>query len=278
MLQRFFLLIGLGSMAVGPALADIVDVTVNGSASGSGGYATYCFPPPGSPEPSGCFQPGGPGSGPYVYLGDYTFSQTNTALGMFSASGSASPAEMYVAPASVSSYADQNTTATADSLNIDLTGGYSTSPIFSFYSNEQDSISVGFDLTEPSVVLFQGGLYPGVGLAPNAGELLDSNNNVILTIPFAQFGVSQTLQPGLYYLDSSVSGSDRGSFVSSASGGEDFNLSLSATFTPVVTPEPRGSLVGALIVAMLGGFVISRRRKFGSISTGHTLRAQNLNR
>jgi len=265
MLRRFrqmalgSLVVGLGSLAIGPALPDVIDVTVNGSVTGSGGVIAYCFPPPGSPPP-GCVQPGGPGSGPYVEFASYSFSSTNTQLGTFSDSGSATANGPYVMQATAGSYADQNITATTDSLSVSLTGGYSASDFFGFNSSEQDSISVGFDLTDESSVRLSGGIFPG--FASNVGELVDSNGNTILTFPNDVMNVSAILPPGMYYLDSSIGGSDSGSFGSRASG-VDFNLILDASFTPVPTPEPRGALLAALLAMILGGCLRSRRRHAG---------------
>ena len=78
-MHRLFLVIGLGLLAIGPTLADIVDVTVNGSLSGSGSVTTYCYEYPPAP---GCSQIFGPGSAFFESF-PFSFSATTTQLGEF---------------------------------------------------------------------------------------------------------------------------------------------------------------------------------------------------
>src|ERR1700733_4865296 len=110
MMHRLFLVIGLGLLAIGPTLADVVNVTVNGSVSGSGSVTTYCLENLGSPECSA-------NGSNQMETFPFSFSATNTRLGSFGASGVASSAG---APenafASVQAAMFENTSATADAL------------------------------------------------------------------------------------------------------------------------------------------------------------------
>jgi hypothetical protein len=75
MMRRLLLLIGLGSLAIGPALPDIIDVAVNGSVSGSGELTFAC-----APVTPGCASNRVSG---YFLSIPYSFSGTNTQLGEF---------------------------------------------------------------------------------------------------------------------------------------------------------------------------------------------------
>jgi hypothetical protein len=250
MLRSLCVVIGLGSLGLGPALADVIDVTVNGTGSGYGSGTIIC---PALPlSPTGCFQPP---TGPPLLNLSFSFSETNTQLGTFAASGTASGPDGI---GQISAYADQNTTATAESLFIQLSGGYTVLGLTYYDASEQDTIAVSFDLTEASEIQLFGIILQGVG--SNSGELLDSDGNVILTLPFADGSASTVLQPGTYQLDESVGGSSTGSFASNVTG-TNLNYLMDATFTPVPTPEPRGVLLAALLATMLGGYVVSRRRR-----------------
>jgi hypothetical protein len=145
-------------------------------------------------------------------------------------------------------YAARRTIATADTLEIDLTGGHSAYYAPHYGWSEQASASISFDLTEQSLIQLSG--------SADTAELLDSNGNVILTLPFPS---SPTLlSPGNYFLDASAASSGLGGFASDVSE-IDFNTSLYASFTSVAVPEPRGTLLAALLASMLGGYVMSRR-------------------
>ncbi len=241
MLRSLRIVTVLGVMA-GTALPDVIDVTVNGSVSGSGSYLVGC-----ALSTQGCVvTPGGD-----FLTFPYSFSGTNTELGAFGASGSTTPA----GPPGMEGFADQNTVATADALEISLTGGYSASGVPFYSGSENNSISLSFDVTEESVVQLLGG---GVlGSASNAGELLDSDGNVILTLPLDTLSVSTIVQPGMYQVEAAAQGTSNGSFGANADV-TNLELYLTADITPV--PEPPGALVAALLAAMLGGYVVSRRR------------------
>ena len=248
MLRTWCILIGLGSLVVSPALPDIADVTVNGSISGSGDMDVAC----GSATP-GCMQVG---DGLYRLTVSYSFGDTNTALGDFSDSGGASLPSPF--GGSVDGFADENTVATPQSLDIELVGDNSADGIFnSAFSEESDSISVLFDLTEPSVMDLSG--FNGVP-GPFAGQLLDSHGNVILVIPANVGSTSLVLEPGTYQLDASAEGDyfDDGSdeLIGNVT---DFDVDLHADFTPVPTPEPRWAILAALLSLVLGASVVYRR-------------------
>ncbi len=236
MLRRLWVVIGLGAMAVGPAMPDLVNVTaVDSSVSGSGYVAYFC----GITTPGCTYYPG---IG-YMLNVPYSFSGVNSGFG-----SAESPPW-----GPVSGYAGVNTTTTADSLAIMLMGGHSDYAAPFYGNTENASVSVSFDLTEQSLIQLTG--YPD----PNVtAELLDSNGNVILALPFPS---SPTLLlPGSYLLDASAASNTFGAF-----GGQisviDFNENLTANFTPVPVPEPRFAFLATLLATMLGGFAASRRRR-----------------
>jgi hypothetical protein len=245
MLRSLCLLIGLGVIAASAAFPDFIDVTaVNGSVSGSGDLQFVC-----SLGTSGCVQIP---PAPPLFTVPYSFNGTNTELGLFSASGSADSF-----PWSIQGHASQDTgitsEATSEVLSIALTGGYSvTAPFYS--ASENDEIAVSFYVNQESVVLVGGSL---LGSASNVGELLDSDGNVILTLPLDSSPLSTVVQPGMYQLDASAGAGAFGSF------GDDLNVTnlelyLSADVTP--TPEPRWTVFAALLATMLGGYGVSRWR------------------
>src|SRR5580704_18842410 len=108
--------IGLGALMIGPALPDVVDVTVNGSLSGSGGMTTECTQL--GPNCVGTF-----GMPPLLETVPYSYSATNTQLGTaFDTSGEA----VGTAPGAQGAldyHAFQEVTATADNLDIALEAG-----------------------------------------------------------------------------------------------------------------------------------------------------------
>src|SRR5579863_2316004 len=125
------LFVGLVLLASRPALPDVIDVTVDGSVSGSGGFLVGC-----APSTPGCtfYQGGG-----YFLNIPYSFSGANTQLGSFHVSGSTDSSGF---PATMEGYADQDTVAsttpTGDALNITLLGGYSESNA-PFYNGSESS-------------------------------------------------------------------------------------------------------------------------------------------
>jgi len=242
--RRLCGLIWIGALTISPALPDIVDVSVNGSVSGSGSVTVAC-----ALSTPGCMAV--PPFGFFITV-PYNFSATNTSLGSFSDSGSASGEPSF--PATVSSFATQDTSATSQELDIVLTGGHSATSAPSYTASETDNISVSFELTEPSIVELAGG---GFGIGPGVGELLDSNGNVILTVssPVPEFG---ELGPGTYQLRAAASGGGFGAFASDVRT-TDFDFSLDGSFTPI--PEPRGAIFAAMFAIVLGGIALSRRRR-----------------
>lgn len=243
-------LIGIACLFVGPALADVIDVTVNNTVSGSGSLTVDCGL--GNPDPN-CTPPSQ--FLPPTETVQYSFNGTNTQPGPFSDSGSATATNAGF----IQGYADQNVTSTADSIDISLSGGHSADgAILLFDTNETDTISVSFDLTQQSVVQLEGGGL-GTPFPVNVGELLDSQGNVILVATNSPNSAFMDLDPGMYQLESTVSGSAMGA--GPGSGGDnvqDFVLGLEASFTPV--PEPQWAFVGAFLAIMLGGYLLPRRR------------------
>lgn len=245
MVRTVCLVIGLGLLATSPALPDVVGVTVNGTASGTGYGETECESPDYTgPLPLGCVEEPGPF---YVNSFGFNFNQINTQLGAFGPSGYASGLN----GAYISGYASQDTTATADAIDVVLTAGFFGNALLSSDVSVQDNIAVSFDLTSESEIQLTGDILAGLG--PNTGELLDSMGNPILGIPFAGDTASLVLAPGIYQLVASVD--EEGS----ANSGSYYYSDLNANFTPV--PEPRLALLAAFLSIVLGGYVMSRRRR-----------------
>ncbi len=245
-MHRLFLVIGLGLLAIGPTLADIVNVTVNGSVSGSGSVTTFCNVPE-------CMSPD---SGQFVSF-PFSFTGTNTELGLFVASGGASsPGPPETNFASIQASISENTTATADALEITLSQNVMSGGVAPFaFAMLNESIAVSFNLTEESKIQLTDNAEEAS--STSSVELLDSKGNVILVVPCGNFScstVSTVLQPGTYQLDDSMA-SEGAVAINSP---EFFSADLNASFTPVV-PEPRWTIIATLLAALLGGFVMSRR-------------------
>jgi hypothetical protein len=250
MWRNLWTMIGLGALMIGPALPDVVDVTVNGSLSGSGGMTTECFQL--GPNCVGTF-----GMPPYLETVPYSYSATNTQLGTaFEISGYA----VGTAPGALGSleyHGFQEVTATADSLDIALEAGQMPDGVLSWDGTAAETISLGFELTEESVIQLD--VSPFGPLGTNSGDLLDSQGNVIFAMPFPFGSASAVLAPGTYYMDASVGGSASG-FMGNGNNVEDFAWMLNSTFTPVATPEPPVAFFAALLAMMLGAHEVSRRR------------------
>jgi hypothetical protein len=256
MMHRVFFVIGLGLLAISPTLADVVNVTVNSSLSGSGSVITYCLENLFSPECS-AFDSGQKENFPF------SFSATNTQLGFFVASGGVVTGPPENSRASVEADASEKTTATADALEISLSqdleaGGIAIDPGVGL----NESVAVSFNLTEESKIQLTDNLltsnFENEAPPSHSVELLDSNGNVILVIQCEDFPcstVSTVLQPGAYQLDDSLLGS---AFAGLGGFSVFFDADLNASFTPVV-PEPRWTIIATLLAAVLGGCVMSRR-------------------
>jgi hypothetical protein len=248
MTRRLSLLIGLASLGAGSALSDIVNVAVSGAASGSGSLTVAC-----ALSTAGCVHL--PDVGDFLTV-QYSFTGTSGAVAnTFTTSGSgttlAATGIDFPYPAQAQGFAGQQTSFTADSLDINLTGGHSAFFAPFYGGSEQAGVIVSFDLTEESLLQLTGDF----GSVDVSSELLDSRGNVILKNPFPNS--STVLPPGSYQLDASASGGSSGAFGMN-SDVVDFNTSLDAVFTPVTVPEPRETFVGVLFGAMLGGYVFSR--------------------
>ncbi len=251
MMHRLFLVIGLGALVIGPTLADVVNVTVNGSLSGSGSVTTPCL----TLECEAIFNNGQFATFPF------SFSVPNiTQLGAFGASGGASspgPPETNIA--SIQASESENTTAAADALEITLSQDAATGDVAEFADfNLNASIAVSFNLTDESKIQLTNNVGAETSAFSNSVELLDSKGNVILVVPCGDFAcstISTVLSPGMYQLDDQMdnSGASRGDL------DQPFSADLNASFTPVV-PEPRWTIIATLLAALLGGHGMTRRR------------------
>ena len=183
---RFVVALGLASRAPLPFGCSPVNLTVNGSVSGTGevGYDTI----------SSGFQ-----------TNSFTLSGTNTSLGTFSTSGGASFTLNPIGLTnSLSVVATQNTFV---SNFIGLTTITTTTPsgalgggggITSFWSAQVDNdLSTSFNLTVESVVSLG-----ATELGLSTGELLDSMGNVLATFTNSSPpSLSLTLATGSYTLE-----------------------------------------------------------------------------
>jgi hypothetical protein len=251
---RLFVIVGLGLLGAGSAFSDVVDVTVNGSVSGSGGVVGICpvFPP--NPPPPECNSPG-PNPNLYYENFPFSFSGTNSQLGAFDLSGRAGPD-----PVSIFADANQMSKATSDALEISVGGLYSEASVGGYDVTLNDAIAVSFNLTQESEVELTNCLPlvdPSFSLS---SALLDSKGNVILQVqpfggsPCGGSSVSTVLQPGRYQLDESVMGS---AFGGSFSSSQAFGFDLQATFTPVV-PEPRWAVLGTVLTLLLAKMLVEK--------------------
>jgi hypothetical protein len=246
MLKRLARFTAVVFLIVSPALADLItDVTVNGSVSGTGNMTLRCFFQ-GSPPP-GCAQ-----ALPLVYIQDVStsFSATNTQVGDFSDSSQATG----IGPTELDIIASQSTTATADSLSVDLYTAFSIfmrAPIHYYDVSLQNSIAVGFELTTESLLQVSG--YLGLGDT----QLFDSNGNPLFTGPCCNS--SLILGPGMYKFTQSLPMTADGGFPVFDHEGTYFVSELDANFTPI--PEPRWTGLTALIA--LGCLAYCRQRIAG---------------
>jgi hypothetical protein len=248
------------SLAAIPALADLVNVTVNGTVSASGSLSAVCNPNDDTP---GCM-PGGGGVPPLVTT-PFSFSAPDGLLGSFSQSWSATT----IIGGSVQPFADEITSlclampsvgcppASGDGLYVQLTGGHSALAI-SYSTQETEMMTMSFELTDPTDVTLYSSVFSGS--ATNGGEILNcSGTNVLLSVPLN--GDASTFLPaGSYELYVSDGGRASGA---SFEGGSvtDSQLYLTAQFAPVPTPEPRAASIAALLSAAMCGFLLHRRRK-----------------
>lgn len=249
MSRKIAVIVALCTLATSPAVADIVDVSVNGSVSGSGSITVACaLSTPGCREVA---------PGTYLLTNSYSFSATNTALGSFGDSGSATGAPSFP-PAFVSSYAGQDTSATSDALEIMLTGGHSAMFAPSYMTSETDTISVSFDPTKPSMIELSGG---GFGIGPDVGELLDSEGDVILTLPNSPLPVFGDLGPGTYELQAAASATESGAFAEDVNS-LDFVLGLDGSVTQSLNRGARSSPRYASAYLPPASFLATAAHKF----------------
>lgn len=235
MSPNLYLAIGLGCLAIGVARANVTNVTVNGSISGSGSLAVECGFNPVNP-PSACVDVF---EGFFVETLPISFSGTNTMLGEFDAGANV---EGDFLGAYLVASAQQNTSATANSLGISLYGSVSYLGNQG-QANATDTVDVSFDLSTASSVQLSG--FDELVATSDTSELLDSHGNLILAVPSGNGSVATVLQPGAYQLEASASGGFFG-----GTGSEDadlLSLTLNADFTPVQTPEPRGAFLAVFL-------------------------------
>jgi hypothetical protein len=247
-------------LAAIPALADLVNVSVNGTVSASGSLSAVCNPNDDTP---GCM-PGWNGVPPLVTT-PFSFSAPDSLFGSFSQSWSATT----IIGGLVQPFADENTSlclatpsvscppASGDGLYVQLTGGHSALAI-SYSTQETEMMTLSFELTDPTDVTLYRSVFSGS--TTNPGEILDSSGtNVLLSVPLN--GDASTFLPaGSYELYVSDSGRASGSSFESGSV-TDSQLYLTAQFARVPTPEPRTASITALLSAAIFGFLWCRRRR-----------------
>lgn len=250
MLPNLRVAFGLVFLAASPVLADIVDVTVNGTVSGTGSVTVECGvgllnPPPGCVNAY---------MGLYLDTIPFSFSATNSDRLLFGTSELEAPGPYGPNPL-LQAFPYQTTRVDPvgpGTLEIDLGDIYSLSTgaaITNFLLNENDSFSATFDLTEASMVSLS---FDAFGEATGSGELLDSGGNVLVTLPSVGGATSpDLLEPGSYQLDLSLTGGVDGPFTKSPGY---FQASLGLAAYPIATPEPRGLVLAALLSMALGSW------------------------
>jgi hypothetical protein len=198
----------LGALTVSPILADIVNVAVNGTVSGSGSVTVECGVGLINP-PAGCVDVS---MGLYLDTTSFSFSGTNSDQLLYGTSASEPPDSQYpllLASPYQNTFVDDYAAGTLDIFlgdNYSYSVGNSGFGATSFQLNENDNISVAFELTEASMALLDLGSV--LGGASGSAELLDSAGNVIASFPSVGTGASlDLLEPGAYQLDFAMSGS-----------------------------------------------------------------------
>jgi len=215
------LFVAVAVLSGAPAFGDITGVSVSGSANGSGTLTFYCLPP--ALPPCSASAP------------DLNFSGTNSSLGTFSTSGSTSGLNPFDSLFdTVTGEAQQVTTATADSLTIELLESASSSVEGFFIDiygalnvSIRNGVTVSFDLATASVL--QLSFCAGRGPVESFCQLSDLEGNVILTDPTADTTDVQ-LPAGkynLFYFNSF----DVGSLVGAS-------FSADNTWSAELVPEP----------------------------------------
>lgn len=246
------------SIAVAPALADVVDVTVNGTVSASGTISAVC-----ALSTPGCVA--GQDGAPPLLTTPFSFSASDTQLGSFTQSwsatnpilGSLQPSVSETTSLCIAGPSTSCPPGTGDTLDVELSGAHSG--VATYYSTQEtEDMPLSFQLTDPSEVTLYSSLPLGSGA--NGGEILYSTGmNVLLQVP-VDGAASMYLAPGDYELYASVTGSATGSFLDTSNPITDSTLYLTAQFTPVV-PEPRGVFVATMLCALIRGGVVSRRKR-----------------
>jgi hypothetical protein len=141
MIRSLCIVIGLGSLTVAPALPDVINVSVNGLASGSGVATTECAGPDDENPPPGCVRT--VPEGPYFETLSFNFSDPNTQLGPVGSYGTANGNT----GATLIGSTNQSTTATLDALEISFAGAFSCDVYLFCAVQQQDTVAVSFGLT-----------------------------------------------------------------------------------------------------------------------------------
>jgi hypothetical protein len=250
---RTYVSVALAVLAVNPAFASIIDVSMNGSVFGSGAVTFFCF----SDDNPNCPQ------GTTVSTPPFNFSGTNTQLGMFTASGSASGIDPNSGELTTASgQANQTATASGDSFSLDLFVSVSSSGTGAqeaFSSDIFDQATLTFTLTTQSLMQLSDTQNNTADVLPYAGSLSGPTGDILdLPEDSASFDVALTLEPGTYEWSELIEGPSFPTlFVNDTEVQE---VAVSATFAAI--PEPRGAWMAPLLLLILGSCLIHRGRRF----------------
>jgi len=237
------LFVAVALLSGAPAFADLTGVSVSGSADGSGSLTFIC------PTFPSCNNVSGP---------SFSFSGTNSSLGTFSVSGSTSGVDPFgFLTDKISGGAQQVTTATADSLSINLMENASSS-VEEFFvdihgrwqTSISNSVTLSFDLTTTSVLQLSSCGIPVLLFC----QLRDSDGTVILTLP-SSATTDVLLSAGMYNLFY-VSSFDVGDLPGVSFFPEDSTLSAE------IVPEPSQAAYLPLLMLL---FVLGLRAWFSRL-------------
>jgi len=252
------LLLGLSFLTT--ALADVVQVNVNGMVNGTVNVFVLCT----SPE---C----GDNEGSFVWDG-LGVSGTNTQLGTFTRSGQASAADPEGRFASVLVQFQQTTEATATSLALDVQTTATVDGLGGQWSVQNgdlvNQISLGFTLTTESLAHWTGS---SLGRLETYQQISLNGPQGPIGMPFPGPGdYSFPLMAGQYTLEVLDDSPDFGVGPEGVNTDvvESSNFSLNADFTTIV-PEPRWCALVAVSLAVLWGFLRCRRPSTHSPAPEH---------
>jgi hypothetical protein len=242
MRQNLAALIALFPIVLAPALADVVDVTVDGTVTGSGTVTVRCDSCPGS-----------------AGFGGFSFSGSNAQVGAFSKFGEGSFTDISGRSATVSGLTTQVTAASATSVSVD----FQVSAIVDGVGREwgagadlSNLYKLGFTLTTASWTHLSAAWELGGG--SNEGWFLDGAG-VHLFSSVGSFDETFFADPGRYNLtifDTKDFGAGPGEVRTHVESTD--RLSLTADFTAV--PEPRWTAVLLALFLILWQFVTPKTR------------------